>query len=390
MTVPVAPNRRSPPENSAISALLGGSPAMRSVLDWVSAVCHTEAPVLITGESGTGKELVARALHFDGPRRDRPFVAVNCAAFPDSLIESELFGHGKGAFTGAVARREGRFKMADRGTLFLDEVGELSPSAQAKLLRVLQEGTIEPLGMDGSIKVDVRILSATHSDLRQKIREGKFREDLYYRLNVLGVELPPLRGRTGDLPLLVEHLVKRFAGGQSPSVSSRAVEALAAYPFPGNIRELENVIQHALVMANGRDIDFTHLPKDVIKHAPASISSSASPSPSPSPGHGSEPERPREPQQQQPEAEREHEREREMMEPDLEHVPYTPLSLVDARRVFERAYLVQVLGQNEGRRTDTARALKISRKGLWEKLRDHEIRPQEYGGSAEDDDEPGE
>jgi two-component system response regulator AtoC len=346
--------------HSAISALLGGSLAMRSVHDWVEAVCHSDAPVLITGESGTGKELVARALHFDGPRRDRPFIAVNCAAFPDSLIESELFGHGKGAFTGAIARREGRFKMADHGTLFLDEVAELTMAAQAKLLRVVQEGTIEPLGMDGTIHVDVRILSATHRDLKRCIAEGKFREDLYYRLNVLHIDLPPLRARQQDVPLLVEHLLKRYVVGLKPQLTARATEALNAYAFPGNVRELENVIQYALVMAKGRDIDFAHLPTDVTDNAPA-VRPPAAPSPPP---EEEEEEEPSHPQQG----------------------GYMSLSLADARRVFERAYLVQVLAQNAGRRGDTAAILKISRKGLWEKLRDHGIRPEEYGGGQDDED----
>ena len=339
--------------DSPLSGLLGASPAMRAVLDRVSRVSQSEAPVLITGESGTGKELVARALHFGGPRRDRPFVAVNCAAFPDTLIESELFGHAKGAFTGAIARREGRFKMADRGTLFLDEIGELSISAQAKLLRVLQEGTIEPLGHDGTVNVDVRILSATHRDLSERISQGQFREDLYYRLKVLHIPLPPLRGRTEDLPVLVDHLVKRYAPGFRAGLTPRAHEVLAAYPFPGNVRELENVIQHALVMANGRDIDVGDLPGEVTRHANLEP----------------EPDAPYEP------------------EDDESVGGYAPLPLADARRVFERAYLVQVLGQNRGRRADTAKALKISRKGLWEKLRDHGILPEEYGGTPHDEDE---
>jgi DNA-binding NtrC family response regulator len=342
--------RRRPLETaeSPMANLLGASPAMRSVLERVTRIAQSEAPVLITGESGTGKELVARALHFGGPRRERPFVAVNCAAFPDTLIESELFGHSKGAFTGAVARREGRFKMADRGTLFLDEVGELSLSAQAKLLRVIQEGTIEPLGHDGTISVDVRILSATHRDLVACIQKGQFREDLYYRLKVLHVQLPPLRGRAEDLPVLVDHLVKRYAPGFRAGLTQRAREVLASYPFPGNVRELENVIQHALVMANGRDIDVTDLPAEVTRH----VTLDRSP-------HEHEPE------------------------PEPDATDYAPLPLADARRVFERAYLVQVLGQNRGRRAETAKALKISRKGLWEKLRDHGIQPEEYGGTPD-------
>src|SRR5678815_5091931 len=177
----------------------------------MEAIAHSDAAVVIRGESGTGKELVARALHEGGGRRSAPFIAVNCAAFPDTLIESELFGHERGAFTDATRRRDGRFKTAHGGTLFLDEVAELSQAAQAKLLRVLQEGTIEPLGSNESIKVDVRIISATHRDLKQRIADGLFREALYYRINTLDLKIPPLRSRGGDLAVLAQHFIRRFS-----------------------------------------------------------------------------------------------------------------------------------------------------------------------------------
>jgi DNA-binding NtrC family response regulator len=355
----------NPPSHAALDLgheerwLVGASAPMREVLDRVTRIGHSEAPVLITGESGTGKELVARALHYGGPRRQGPFVAINCAAFPDTLIESELFGHGKGAFTGAATRREGRFKMADHGTLFLDEIGELSLYAQAKLLRVLQEGTIEPLGVDETTHVDVRILAATHRDLEKCVEAGTFREDLYYRIKVLTVHLPALRDRPEDLPTLVDHLVRRYSR-TALRLSARALGALERYPFPGNVRELENVIQHALVMAAGDEIDVCHLPGE--------IAHDAAPAPAPS----------------RPVLVQEHEDTYQAPDPRM---AYAPLPLNDARRAFERAYLVQVLSLHGGRRNETAKALGISRKNLWEKLRSHGVRAAEYGGSVDPDDD---
>ena len=234
---------------------------MLELIKRMDSIAHSDAAVLITGESGTGKELVAHALHEEGERRDKPFVAVNCAAFPDTLIESELFGHERGAFTDATRRRDGRFKSAHGGTLFLDEVAELSQAAQAKLLRVLQEGTIEPLGSNESIKVDVRIISATHRDLKQRIADGLFREDLYYRINTLDLEIPPLRRRPGDLAILAQHFLQRFSKQETPAgITWRAWNALSAYPFPGNVRELMHTIEHATLLAAGEKIDVEHLP----------------------------------------------------------------------------------------------------------------------------------
>ena len=219
----------------------------------------TDATVLINGETGTGKELIARAIHSHSRRAARPLIKVNCAALPAGLVESELFGHEKGAFTGAIARRIGRFELADGGTLFLDEIGELPPETQAKLLRVLQERELERVGGGAPIKVDVRIIAATNRDLLKAVREKTFREDLYYRLSVFPVPLPPLRDRAEDIPLLARFLVDKFAartGRRIEGVSPQTLRRLAAYRWPGNIRELENVLERAVILATGPTLDF--------------------------------------------------------------------------------------------------------------------------------------
>ncbi len=239
--------------------IVGRSPALMAVLDSVGRVATTDATVLITGETGTGKELIARAIHSHSRRAARPLIKVNCAALPEGLVESELFGHEKGAFTGAIARRIGRFELADGGTLFLDEIGELPPETQAKLLRVLQEHELERVGGGTSIQVDVRIIAATNRDLIKAVREKSFREDLYYRLSVFPVPLPPLRERAEDIPLLVRFLLDRFAariGKRIEGVSQQTMRRLAAYRWPGNIRELENVLERAIILAAGPTLDF--------------------------------------------------------------------------------------------------------------------------------------
>ena len=239
--------------------IVGRSPALLEVLDKVSRVAPTDATALITGETGTGKELIARAIHSHGRRAAKPLIKLNCAALPAGLIESELFGHEKGAFTGALARRIGRFELADGGSLFLDEVGDLPLETQAKLLRVLQEREIERVGGGASIPIDVRIIAATNRDLLEAVRAGAFREDLYYRLSVFPIALPPLRERADDIPLLVRFLVDKFAtraGRRLDGVSPETMRRLVAYRWPGNIRELENVLERAVILATGPTLDF--------------------------------------------------------------------------------------------------------------------------------------
>jgi formate hydrogenlyase transcriptional activator len=234
--------------------IVGESAALRRALQQVETVAPTDATVLIRGETGTGKELVARALHELSPRRERTFVKLNCAAIPTGLLESELFGHERGAFTGAIGQKVGRFELAHRGTLFLDEVGDIPPELQPKLLRVLQEQEFERLGGTKTIKVDVRLAAATHRDLAKMVAEGRFREDLYYRLNVFPVVLPPLRERPDDIPRLVRHFTQRFArrmGRRIETIPSAALNALVRYPWPGNVRELQNVIERAVILSPG-------------------------------------------------------------------------------------------------------------------------------------------
>lgn len=234
--------------------IIGTHSSLRAALSRVEQVAESDATVLILGESGTGKELVARAIHHLGPRRERPLVKVNCAALPANLIESELFGHEKGAFTGALARRIGRFELADQGTLFLDEIGDLPLQLQAKLLRVLQEGEYERVGEARTRSTDVRVIAATNQDLRVAVDQGSFRPDLYYRLNVFPIELPPLRERIEDVPLLAQHFVHKYAGKMGrrlQAISQRMLDSLIAYPWPGNVRELENVIERAVILHRG-------------------------------------------------------------------------------------------------------------------------------------------
>jgi DNA-binding NtrC family response regulator len=325
-------------------ALVGRSPAMVRLGERIGTMAGSHAPVLITGESGTGKELVAKSLHELSPRRKGPFVAVNCAAFPDTLLEAEFFGHERGAFTGAVKKRDGRFKAADGGTLFLDEVGEISLPAQAKLLRVLQEGAFEPIGTNTPVQVDVRVISATNRNLKDRVAEGRFREDLYYRLKVLDISIPPLRDRQGDLPILVEHFMKRLGAATGAGFSTAAWSILTHYPFPGNVRELEHAIEHAVVLSHGREIGVDHLPTDMV----AAVTASVTP---PTPG------------------------ELPATAAALAALPPSgalrPLAV--ALKEFERAHLLQALAASGGRKTKAAEILGISRKNLWEKLRGHGI-----------------
>ena len=246
-----------------ISSIIGKSPAMRKLFDLVRKVAPTKASVLITGESGVGKELIADAIHNLSPRRDKPLIKVHCAALAESLLESELFGHEKGAFTGAQTRKRGRFEMADTGSLFLDEIGEINQNVQIKILRVLQERKFERVGGESTLEVDVRFIAATNKDLKLEIEEGRFREDLYYRLNVVNIHVPPLRERREDIPLLAATFLHEFSQENAKEIEgfeTRAKQALFAYDWPGNVRELRNCIESAVVMASGRFIVMEDLP----------------------------------------------------------------------------------------------------------------------------------
>ncbi|QSQ24648.1 sigma-54-dependent Fis family transcriptional regulator [Pyxidicoccus parkwayensis] len=246
-------------DRSGLGSLIGRSKAMQALYELVERVAHSAAPVLVRGESGSGKELVARALHSEGSRRGGPFVAVNCTALPHALLESELFGHLKGAFTGATTARRGLFVEADGGTLFLDEIGDMPPELQAKLLRVLEDGEVRAVGADGARTVDVRIIAATHQDLEARVKEGRFRADLFYRLNVVSLRIPPLRERPEDIPLLAEHFVEkaRVRNPRSPvtALGRDVVAALARMPWPGNVRELENLIERLVVLGGQTTVD---------------------------------------------------------------------------------------------------------------------------------------
>jgi two-component system NtrC family response regulator len=250
-------------EKFKVDFIVSASRQMEEALNLVGRVSQSSATILILGESGTGKELIARAIHYSSPRADKPFVKVNCAALPENLLESELFGHEKGAFTGAVARRVGRFELADQGSIFLDEIGDLSPSLQMKLLRVLQEKEFERVGSNQTIRSDVRVIAATNRNLEEAIRKGTFREDLYYRLNVVTVSLPPLRERKEDIPLLVEHFLKKYNRENKKNVTSLSKEArdlLMRYDYPGNVRELENIVERAVVLCRGDALTTQDLP----------------------------------------------------------------------------------------------------------------------------------
>lgn len=243
--------------------LIGDAPILAQLREQIMRVAPTSASVLVTGENGTGKELVARSIHYYSPRRDRPFVAINCAAIPEELIESELFGHEKGAFTGAVAQKKGKFDLADGGTLFLDEIGDMSLKTQAKVLRIIQERCFERVGGTRLVTVDVRIVAATNKSLDQEILQGRFREDLYYRINVVPFRAPALRERLEDIPLLVKHFVAQFyrrEGREAKAFLPEAVELLTAYDWPGNVRELKNIIERILIMTPGRTITAADVP----------------------------------------------------------------------------------------------------------------------------------
>ncbi len=310
--------------------IVSKSPAMEAVRELAALVAKSESTVLIEGEPGTGKELVARAIHNLGARKDRPFVAVNCGALPDSLAESELFGYVKGAFTDAHKDKPGRFAMAEGGTIFLDEVGEISPAMQVKLLRVLQEREFTPLGGVESRRADVRVLAATNRDLASEVGYGRFRQDLFFRLNVVRINIPPLRARTEDIPLLAEHFVRRFnalQGRRITGLSERAMSQLLTYDYPGNVRELENAVEHAFVVCGLSVIEREDLPPHVLGETVA------------------------------------------VLDPRREE----PAPRVQPLQDAEAETIRRVLARTGGNRTQAAKRLGVSRNTLWRKMKKYGI-----------------
>ena len=321
---------------SQFEELIGQSPQMRAIFKLVETVSNSTATVLIQGESGTGKELVARALHYRSPRRDRPFVAVNCSALTETLLESELFGHMKGAFTGAISNKKGLFEAADGGTLFLDEIGDIPASTQVRLLRVLQEGEVKRVGSNENIKVDVRIIAASNIDLAKATSESHFREDLFYRLNVIPLALPPLRERPGDVPLLAAHFLQRYAAKGAKRITGftrEALEVLTMARWTGNVRELENAIERAVVLAPGEVIDVEDLP-------PGLRNSEAAPA--------------------------------DMEIVSLSHLPYSEAKRL-AVRAFERRYLSTLMEKHTNNVSSAARAAGLDRSNFRRLLKQFEV-----------------
>ncbi len=307
--------------------MVGDSPALQRVRDTIARVGPTTGRVLITGENGTGKELVARAVHDSSPRRARAFVEVNCAAIPSELIESELFGHMKGSFTGAVTDREGKFEQADRGTLFLDEIGDMSASAQAKVLRALQEGVVTPVGGTKPIQVDVRVIAATNRNLEEEIAAGRFREDLYYRLNVVPIQVPPLRERREDIPALVAYFTRQLAGGAGAAgkrFDPSAIERLQRRSWPGNVRELRNTIERILILSPVKNISGAEVRRLLGDDG--------------------------------------------VTDPEPEEWPENEEGLLEIRGAHERAYIAAKLHEYDWNITETARALKMSRSSLYKRI----------------------
>ncbi|MFH7319333.1 sigma-54-dependent transcriptional regulator [Desulfurivibrio sp. D14AmB] len=306
--------------------MIGESSAMHKVFSLLARVARTDSTVLITGESGTGKELVASSIHYQSDRKDKPLVRVNCAALPDTLIEAELFGHEKGAFTGAEVRKLGRFELADGGTIFLDEIGDLPLLTQTKILRVIEERTLERLGGGANtLKVDVRVLAATNKELAEEVRQGRFREDLFYRLNVIPVEMPPLRKRSEDIPLLVEKFAKRCNDrfGTTRSFDPQAIEALMRYSFPGNVRELQNIVERCIALTETEIIGRADLPA----HIRGDMGRQSA-----------------------------------------------LLPLAEVVGEAERAHIEKILRITSGNRSKAADLLGISRKTLWEKINSHKLK----------------
>ena len=310
------------------SNIIGHGPAMKKLFETMALVAPSDATVLIFGESGTGKELIADAIHQNSPRQERPFIKVNCAALPETLLESELFGHEKGSFTGAVARKQGRFQLAHKSSILLDEVAEMAATTQAKILRVLQEREFEPLGSTQTIKVDTRVIAATNKNLEEEIKAGRFREDLYYRLNVVGLEVPPIRERREDISLLTDFFLKRYAERNKrilKGFTPRAIDLLMRYEWPGNVREIENVVERAVIMARGEMITPAEFPEIL-----------------------------------------------QQLDPEVK-ATYVNLSPGRTLKDVEKDMIIRTLEETAGNRTHAAKILGISRRTLQLKLKDYGI-----------------
>ncbi len=331
----------------SFEGLIGQSPKMLAVYKVIDGVAYSAATVLVQGESGTGKELVARAIHYRSPRKERPFLAVNCSALTETLLESELFGHVKGAFTGAISNKKGLFEAADGGTLFLDEIGDIPSALQVRLLRVLQEGEVKRVGSVETTRVDVRVIAATNVDLKKAVADGRFREDLYYRLNIIAIQLPSLRERPEDVPILAHHFLRKYAPRMNKRIeriSTDAMEALTKHPYSGNVRELENAIERAVVLAQGDEVELQDLPRGFGVERPAPAEAEAT---------------------------------------SLAHLPY-----VDAKRLavraFERRYLATLLKRSKNNIADAARSAGMDRSNFRRLLKQYEV-----GRTAKDTDTSG-
>jgi DNA-binding NtrC family response regulator len=315
--------------------IIGDSERMQKVFEVIEKVADTDSTVLILGESGTGKELIAKAIHYNSYRRDKPFVPVNCAAIPSELLESELFGHEKGAFTNAIRLRIGRFELANGGTIFLDEIGDMNPILQSKLLRVLQERQFERVGGIKTIKTDIRVLAATHQNLKMLVQQRKFREDLYYRLNVIPIEIPPLRERRGDIPLLAHHFLEQFNKRKKKKIrgiQEGAMARLIQYEWPGNVRELENTIERVIILLDGDEVTSQDLP-DKFQELPE-----GEPAQSP-------------------------------------EIPESGISLDDAVSEFERKLILQALAKTGWVKNKAAQLLNLNRTTLIEKIKRQNLQP---------------
>ena len=333
--------QEQPDRSAELPEIVGRSQQFKEVLDLVVKVAPTDSRVLIMGESGTGKEIIANAIHRLGPRKDKPFIKLNCAAIPEGLLESELFGHEKGAFTGALNKKSGKFELANRGTIFLDEIGDMSPPTQAKVLRVLQEGEFTPVGGNQTKKVDVRIIAATNKDLFAEVQQGRFREDLFYRLNVITFNAPPLRERKSDIPLLADHFLEEAAkrsNSEKKSLSRSALDLLLAYSWPGNVRELENAIERASLLSNGSVIQPEDLPI----------------TPNAAPGNPHT---------------RKHQVEKNWLE--------SQASLNETLEAVEKELIIQALKKSGGVQVEAAKLLGLNHKNLWHKIKKHNIIPSD-------------